>query len=54
MTKGEFTKEEADAVEKAVMDIMNSLSGKKFAKFQDRFGSIFLFLEAVRKVAPDE
>jgi len=54
MARGEFTKQEAAEIEKAVGRIYDDLpKGKKVDAIGD-LNDIYLFLSAAKKVAPDE
>ena len=52
--QGEFTKEEAQATIEAVQEVMEGMSKKKKVEFIGHFNDIFLFLEAAKRVAPEE
>ena len=54
MAQGEFTKEEAQATVEAVQEIVEGLSKKKKIEFIGHFNDIFLFLEAAKRIAPEE
>lgn len=54
MAQGEFTKEEAQASEVALNEIMEALPKKKTLEFLGHFNDIFLFLTAAKKNAPNE
>jgi hypothetical protein len=54
MAQGEFTKEECDATEEAVKEIMEGISKPKQSEFLGHFNDIFLFIRAAKAVAPNE
>ena len=54
MAQGEFTKQEARATHEAFEEIFNALSEPKKREFLGHANSIYLFLSAAEKVAPEE
>lgn len=54
MAQGEFTKEEAQACDACLKEIMESFPRKKCLDFIGHFNDIFLFLAAAKKIAPNE
>lgn len=54
MAQGEFTKEECDAMEEAVKEIMEGISKPKQREFLGHFNDIFLFIQAAKAAAPNE
>lgn len=52
MAQGEFTKEEAREVKKAVEEIMNGMSKPKLRIYLGHFNDILLFLGTAEKYAP--
>jgi hypothetical protein len=54
MAQGQFTKEECDATEEAVKEIMEGISKAKAREFIGHFNDIFLFLRAAKEAAPNE
>ena len=54
MAQGEFTKEECDATEEAVREILEGISKAKAREFLGHFNDIFLFIKAAKAAAPNE
>lgn len=54
MAQGQFTKEEADAVNEMFGEVMTAFPKTKVAKFLGHFNDIAFFIEAARKVALSE
>ena len=54
MTQGQFTKEEADATNEAVNEVMKAMPKTMWAEFIGHFNDIFLFISAAKKAAPNE
>ncbi len=54
MTQGKASKEEATATKEAVEEIMKSMPKSKAREFIGHFNDIFLFLDAVERVLPNE
>ncbi len=54
MAQGEFTKEEAEATRTAVSEVMDAMPKKMLANYLGHFNDILLFVEAAKKVAPNE
>jgi hypothetical protein len=54
MAQGEFTKEEADAVTETVCEMHKALSKPKQRDYIGHLNDILLFVEAAKKVAPNE
>lgn len=54
MAQGDFTKEEAEATEKAFDELFKDLSKKKKMAFLGHANDIFLFLNTCKKECPSE
>lgn len=54
MAQGEFTKEEADETMAAVEELYMALPKSKKGEFLGHFNDIGLFIQAAKRVAPDE
>lgn len=54
MTQGKFSKEEAEACDRALNEIMKAMPKSKSMDFIGHFNDLFLFLSAARKIAPSE
>ena len=54
MAQGQFTKEEAQATIEAVEDMFNGFARAKKLNYLGHLNDILLFLEAAKKVAPEE
>lgn len=54
MAQGEFTKEEAKAVNEAFGEVMKAFPKKKVPEFFGHFNDIGLFLSAAERAAPTE
>lgn len=54
MAQGEFTKQEAEETATSVKEIFNALSKNKKHDYLGHLNDIFLFIDAAKKVAPDE
>ena len=54
MAQGQFTKEEAQQTIEAVDEVMKSMTKPKLREYIGHFNDIFLFLEAAKRIAPNE
>lgn len=54
MAQGEFTKEEAEATKDAVNELFEAIPKSKRMDFLGHLNDIFLFIEAAKRVAPEE
>ena len=54
MVQGEFTKEEGKEVKEALDEIMKAMPRSKCLDYIGHFNSVFLFLEAAIRNAPNE
>lgn len=54
MAQGEFTKQEAEETLKAVGDIFEAIPKSKRMGFIGHLNDICLFIEAAKRVAPEE
>lgn len=54
MAQGQFTKEEAAAVDEAFAEVMKAFPKKKLAEFIGHFNDIALFLAAAKNAALTE
>jgi hypothetical protein len=54
MTQGHFTKEEAQASNRALEEVMKAFSKSKLIDFFCHFNDLFLFIEAAERAAPSE
>ena len=54
MVQGRFTKEEAEATKEAVEGMFDGIPKSRRMNFIGHLNDIMLFLEAAKKVAPEE
>lgn len=54
MAQGEFTKQEADAIQEAVEEMFKALTKRKQGEYSGHLNDIALFIRAARDNAPDE
>ena len=54
MTQGVFSKEEVEETKSAVLEMFDALTKRKQPDFLGHLNDILLFLEAAKRVAPNE
>lgn len=54
MTQGTFSKEEGTEMKEALTEVMNAMPKSKQMQYIGHFNSLFLFLDAAIKNAPNE